>query len=64
MAEHRKISLEYSNVKTLESQFSNNDDEKNLIKQDNFFLCDRCGKIMANLMAMTAKRELEVPTLA
>lgn len=60
MAECWKTPLEYSNIKTWKSQLNNKDDGNNLVQEGDLCLCDRCGKIMANLMVMAAKREVKV----
>lgn len=60
MAKREKTPLEYSNRNTWESQVNNKDDRKDLVEEDDFCLCDRCGQIMANLMVMAIKREEEV----
>lgn len=61
MADCRKKLFEDSNIKSWESQLNSKDNGKDMVEDDDFCLCDRCGKIMVNLMAMATKREMEMP---
>lgn len=42
-------------------QLDGNNDERFIVDEDDFCLCDRCGRIMAKLMVVASKKKLEIP---